>query len=439
MFKNIFKKKYKTLSVIAILAVSLFGLAIPAVKASQPRDYDNNSVIYGGAYSVSELRSDITNGTGKPHQSGTDLKRLFSHIGMGLEHLTESKLENGYVYKNGNVTVNGKVVATNVKSMGRNRTAHSVQVSGISYPIYWRPTSDSFVSGSIPAFVYMNYDGTMAFAVIKSCGNPVRGVGVRVRPTPKYDLQVRKFNDSNADRTRQTNEPMLANWQFRVTGTNFNRTVTTGSNGSVSLNDLNPGQYTITEIQQTGWTSTTGLTRRITLNSNQVVWFGNRLIPVRPSDTYSVRARKFEDLNGNRTREENEPWLEGWTIRLSGNNLNREFQTDDEGTVMFTNLPQGSYTITEVQQTGWTNTTPLSQTVAVPATNTLEGYVEFGNKRIPSVVTPSGEVETKGGPLPTSGPLDSVMGTFGGLGLASAGIYYRKGRKSLLAALKTVK
>lgn len=434
MLKKLFKKKTSLLTIAGFIIVSLF--AIPFAKASQPRDYDNNSVIYGGAYTVSELRGDLSNGTGKPNQSAYELKKLFSHLGMGIENLTTSTLQDGVVSKNGNVTVNGKIVAYNALSMGRNKTAHSTQVSGVSYPIYWRPTSDSFVSGSIPAFVYINYDGSMAFAIIKSCGNPVKGVGIRVKPVTTYKVTVNKFNDLNGNMTKENTEPMLPNWSFRITGSNYDQTVQTTENGTITVSGLKAGTYTVTEIQKAGWTNTTPLQRTITItNSDLSVWFGNRLIPVQPSDTFTIRARKFEDLNGNAKREDNEPWLAGWTIRLTGNNLDRTFETNNEGTVIFSNLPAGTYTVSEVQQSGWTNITPLSQSVVVPNQATLEGYVEFGNKRIAKPVAPTGVAQ----PLPTSGPLDSVLGSLGGISLASAGIYYRRGKKNLNAAFKTVK
>lgn len=171
----------KIVSTFAVVVLSTF-VAVPAVAAGQVRDYDSNAVVYGGVYSVSELNNKLNGGTGKPYQSSAELKALFAKYGIGQADF--GQLTNGYVTKHNQVVVNGKIVAYNVYTMGRHDIAGSTRISGLSYPLYLRHPSVSFVSDNLPAFVSMNYDGTYAYAILKPCGNIVTGPGVKTRPVP---------------------------------------------------------------------------------------------------------------------------------------------------------------------------------------------------------------------------------------------------------------
>lgn len=86
-----------------------------------------------------------------------------------------------------------------------------------------------------------------------------------------------------------------------------------------------------------------------------------------------LQGAKFNDLNGNGIRESGEPWLNGWTIQLVGENGNliveqvtRDIDLDgnnqidpetETGRYRFEVLP-GTYTLLEVQQDGWQQTAP---------------------------------------------------------------------------------
>lgn len=48
-------------------------------------------------------------------------------------------------------------------------------------------------------------------------------------------------------------------------------------------------------------------------------------------------------------------------------------------------------------------------------------------------------VETKGQPLPQTGPIEAVAGSLGGISLAGAGHYLRKSKKQLIQSQKTIK
>lgn len=93
-----------------------------------------------------------------------------------------------------------------------------------------------------------------------------------------------------------------------------------------------------------------------------------------------VYGRKFNDLNGNGTFDEGEAWLSGWTIELVGADgtvvdsqvtgdldLNNDGQIDpatETGVYQFTATP-GTYTVREVAQEGWTQTSPTDSIAAL--------------------------------------------------------------------------
>lgn len=126
---------------------------------------------------------------------------------------------------------------------------------------------------------------------------------------------------------------------------NVTANVTDGNNGSAAQNIA----ITVTDVTETG--------------------------------TGTIEGRKFNDENGNGTRDSSEPFLNGWTIQLvdaAGNIVQEQVTADsdlnNDGTIdpeterghyQFT-VDVGTYTVQEVLQDGWVQTAP-SDSVAVAA------------------------------------------------------------------------
>ena len=78
-----------------------------------------------------------------------------------------------------------------------------------------------------------------------------------------------------------------------------------------------------------------------------------------------IHGFKWNDLNGNGTRDAGEPGLAGWTIYLDANN-NGQFDpgsessdiTDASGAYDLLNVPAGLHNVREVAQTNWQQTSP---------------------------------------------------------------------------------
>ncbi len=174
-------KNLVTLATIALVsgAVVTGFVADPSIVAG---DCDSNAIIRCGISSRAEMISRYNGLDGKG-------KSTFIHAGVNLSKASGSV--EGYVTNDNRVVVGGKTVATNAYTYGRSYMAGSTQVSGGAY---MRHPSVSFRSSSIPAFVYME-NGTFKWAVIKSCGNPVKATPNKPVAKPSQNIVKRVTTD----------------------------------------------------------------------------------------------------------------------------------------------------------------------------------------------------------------------------------------------------
>ncbi|MCU0633045.1 MAG: PKD domain-containing protein, partial [Methanolinea sp.] len=170
----------------------------------------------------------------------------------------------------------------------------------------------------------------------------------------------------------------------KITMVVTNSTVT-DSNGYFIMENILPGQYSLNETLQSGW--------------QQVSPSGGYLITVN-KDTYyfpnhnftngrlgSISGLKFNDVNGNGIREFNDLPLSGWTIQLAykvNNTLFKSTTTNSSGVFSFANIPQGSYLLKEVLQSGWKQTAPTGGTYTIDITETNYQFNarDFGNQQL---------------------------------------------------------
>lgn len=182
-----------------------------------------------------------------------------------------------------------------------------------------------------------------------------------------------KFEDKDGDGTRDDNEPGLANWTITLSGA-ANATTTTGTGGSYEFSNLAPGNYTVAETVKAGWVVTTinPVSVSAAANSSTVVNFGNFQLG-------TISGAKFDDLDGDGTKDANESVLANWTIQLSGT-MNATTTTDANGAYTFANLGAGMYTLSEVVQSGWVQTEAPSVVAIQSGTNSQNN--DFGNFRL---------------------------------------------------------
>lgn len=223
-----------------------------------------------------------------------------------------------------------------------------------------------------------------------------------------------KYNDLNASGDQDPGEPPLAGWTM---------TAFTDSNGN---QHLDPGEATAVASDVTDAAGNYSLTLPaadyVVCETNRVRWRETEpapaanpcgdSIPELADGGYAIHATsglvfnnrdfgnhtgivdgdKYNDLNGNGTREVGEPGLGGWTITaFVDTNGNRQLDpaettsaavtsTNNTGHYSFTTLNPGNYVICETNQATWAQTAPT------PADNecgnTIAGQADGGHALI---------------------------------------------------------
>jgi hypothetical protein len=108
----------------------------------------------------------------------------------------------------------------------------------------------------------------------------------------------------------------------------------------------------------------------------------------------SVSGDVYNDLNKDGVQESGEPGLAGWTVDVfdSSNNLAGSAVTDANGNYTVLNIgPGSSFTLSEVVQSGWTQTAPSNPSyytfTTTSGVNVVGGV--FGNSESASVPEPA--------------------------------------------------
>ncbi|MGN6546234.1 MAG: SdrD B-like domain-containing protein [Aureliella sp.] len=148
------------------------------------------------------------------------------------------------------------------------------------------------------------------------------------------------------------------------------------ANGAYQFDAVDPGNYVLRQVQLTNWHQTQpAAAYAITLAPEQNLVgqdFGNW------GDPTAVFGSKYNDVNANGTRDVGEPGLAGWTmyLDLNENGLldSGEPSTvtaaddpatagvDESGSYGFENVSPGTYSVREVPQAGWRQTSPVTMT-----------------------------------------------------------------------------
>jgi photosystem II stability/assembly factor-like uncharacterized protein len=190
-----------------------------------------------------------------------------------------------------------------------------------------------------------------------------------------------KFNDLNGDSVKEDSEPGLAGWRIRLFRDTIQiDSVLTDINGSYTFSNLAVGTYAVREVLQSGWMVTTpvGGDYNNLVISEGLVFLGKNFGNFHMGN---ISGQTFYDLNGNGVKDAGEEGLSTWRIRLSGAKTDSAL-TDASGYYSLNNLPHGSYTVSEVQQSGWERTLPAAPgiyAINIATSGQNEISKDFGN------------------------------------------------------------
>jgi hypothetical protein len=141
----------------------------------------DNAIIRCGAMTSGELKK-------KYADNDRGLKAIYSYYNIDASDIANSgSAKIGYVHTNGDVTVNGKVVATNANTVGRSAALGGKKVNANGHTVYEGPDR---LKSTLSAFVFYNSDGSFKSAVLRVCGNPVKAKPPVKPPVPVYSCDL---------------------------------------------------------------------------------------------------------------------------------------------------------------------------------------------------------------------------------------------------------
>ncbi len=173
--KRVSKISPKQLTIAAAFVVALTGavsLGHATKQTSRAADCTANAILHCGFTDANNFINRVA-----ANEQGTQ----GIYAGFGLDGVDYERFRKeakpGIAYKNGTIVVDGRVVATDAWSIGRNKKAHSWNWNG-----FWADSAQNVFRGdSINVLVLFDENGAMEFAVMYDCGNAT--TGNIVRPT----------------------------------------------------------------------------------------------------------------------------------------------------------------------------------------------------------------------------------------------------------------
>ena len=195
-------------------------------------------------------------------------------------------------------------------------------------------------------------------------------------------LKIYKYEDFDGFASTTDDTTLLEDWVFKISkiGQDATSTATT-TNGCVTFENLEPGNYTITETILDNWyliNPDNRHTFEVTQNQETTINFYN-------TEYSKISGHKYKDTDNNTSTEEYlENPVENWEINLFDNNSSTDLilisttTTSDLGYFEFDNLVPGNYLITEQEKENWTNLTPTTtESILLSGTNTSTDFINY--------------------------------------------------------------
>lgn len=423
--------KSNTLIVASIftLGLGVFGILGAASRDNAQalvRDCDANAIMNCGAADANEFRTKFNaNAPG-------DLPAIYGHYWIPRD----LQVVQGQAFRDGTVRVNGKVVATNAKSIGRQAIPGSRPISIAGKTYYETPNSVAFKTDGLPTMVALDAQGNFKYAVINACGNPIYATPVPPTPPtpptpPQPPKETPKYSCTNLTIEHISNTQKKFTYSASATGG------ATVASYTVDFGDGTNENTTATSLEHTyanrTGTTTVRVTAKINVDGKTVDATGGNCVKSfeikkpgevactaldvisKGSNKYDFTIRKTETnatYNG-ATMD----YGDGQTEQISGTTASHQY------------AQAGNYTITATLRFNIDgNVKDVKCTAAIQPCE-YDATLPKDSPDCQKPVTPA-VVE-----LPKTGPGQMVLG---GLGIASVIVavsFYAASRRDLLSAL----
>ncbi|MGL6072827.1 MAG: SdrD B-like domain-containing protein [Fimbriiglobus sp.] len=191
----------------------------------------------------------------------------------------------------------------------------------------------------------------------------------------------RVFNDINGNSLLDS-EPGVGNWRIELVDSNGSvvQSTTTDNTGFFVMTGVGPGNYTLRQVLQTGWSPSTPAAQSFTAFSGTPSTFQFGIF--RPT---TVSGNVYEDLDRSNTFTGGDIASSGWTVQLvrPGGIVFGTFVTDASGNFSINNVPPGNYTVRVLNRQGWTILNNGNQSVVItsgtPVTVNRVGVLKLGS------------------------------------------------------------
>lgn len=170
-------------ALVAFAAVLVAGIGVVATTQASCLSNDKaNDIIECGFTTPADFAAKA-----KANAPG-DLDTIFSHYGLSpSEYGTfAASAKAGKVSTNGNVTVDGKVVGTSAKSLGRKAKTKSTPMT-IGGKTYHESSIGDVTTMDNDVTVLFDADGRVKIVIMNICGNPIR-VSQKEKSAPAVDV-----------------------------------------------------------------------------------------------------------------------------------------------------------------------------------------------------------------------------------------------------------
>lgn len=239
---NLFKK----IAILGTILAAVIG-GVWYATSSQAAGCSNINIVSCGTHTHSELIN--------AYQS-TEIRQIYNHFGITDSMIQGEGLHAGIADASDNtITVNGRVVARDVKTIQRyhwNKTQpiEHYGIAGVAYPAYRISNSFMPAGSKKEAFVWLDKDGKFIKAIIKNCGNPLWGEATPPPTPPKKPvLTCNSLTDKQISRNQFTftaeagtqDGATISKYTFDL-GDGKTQTTT---NKQVTYTYAKPGTYTV--------------------------------------------------------------------------------------------------------------------------------------------------------------------------------------------------
>ena len=393
--------KFKKIGIAISLGFAMLG-GIWLASPSQAAGCNSFNVVYCGTHSMSELQTAY---------SRTEIKELYKEWYV-TETMVQggSNMREGIVDANGNITVDGRVVATNAitvqsKAGTRQPQPQRSYKTSNGYTYYQYTTGQSFVDGpkSYNIYAWFDNNGSFITGVIKDCGNPVWGNPTTPPAKPALTCDALQVTEISRN-TFKFSVKATAKGGASITSYTYNfgdNNIKTTNSSEIQYTYAKEGNYTVT-ITVNG--KETGEVKRQNPNCQKTV-------TVKPEPKMIVCV--IEEGGKKYTKEIKK---EEFNEKIHKTNLDECKETPAKITVCVIEEGGKKYT-KEIKKEEFnekihkTNLDECKET-PTPTPNT------------PSTPTPSPE-------LPTTGASDAIMSALGLGGLTTATIAYIASRRQM--------